>query len=81
MTTDFSYSPLRTTLLQTPTFAIQGFICLALTAAVTFLPRFRNLKQPILSVAAAVVITGAAIIYTHESNEANRQLLVSLFCS
>ena len=36
----------------------------------------RDYKQPILSIAAAIVIAGATIIYTHEANASTRPLLL-----
>lgn len=72
----FGYDRLKTILLQTPTFAIQAFCCLLVTGLVTFWRPARDLKQPILSLAAAIVITGASIIYTRESNDSTRQLLL-----
>ncbi|KAM0748290.1 MFS general substrate transporter [Meredithblackwellia eburnea MCA 4105] len=72
----FGYEQLRSLLLQTPAFAIQGVVCLIVTGLATFTTTFRNLKQPMLSVAALCVVTGSAIIYSHKPTANNRHLLL-----
>ncbi|KAJ7621480.1 major facilitator superfamily domain-containing protein [Roridomyces roridus] len=74
----FGYNQLRSLLLQTPAFAIQGFICLIVTGLVSFTKTFRNLKQPLLSIAACCVIAGTGVVYSTTPTAQNRQLLLGM---
>ncbi|KAF9464593.1 major facilitator superfamily domain-containing protein [Collybia nuda] len=74
----FGFSQLRSLLLQTPAFAIQGIICLIVTGLITFTQTFRGFKQPLLSLAACCVVVGTAVVYTHEPTPGNRQVLLGM---
>lgn len=76
----FGYSQLRSMLLQAPAFAIQAVVCLLVTGLVTFTKFFRNAKQPLLSVAALAVISGTAVIYSHDPTPQNQNLLLGMLC-
>jgi len=72
----FGYSPLVSTLLQIPTFAIQTITSTLVLGLVTFVKPLRNCKQPILSIAALCVIAGCAILYTNSPTGSNGRLLL-----
>lgn len=90
----FNFPQLRSLLLQTPAFAIQGVICRAspapltllnyaviVTGTVTFWRPARKFKQPVLSLAACCVIAGTSVIYSTTPTAANRNLLLGMLCA
>ncbi|KAL6241204.1 hypothetical protein RBB50_011883 [Rhinocladiella similis] len=59
----FGYTALKAQLYTAPNFAVQAVTQLIVSAPPTLLPRFRNMKQPLVAIASVIALIGIVILY------------------
>ncbi|KAK5328326.1 hypothetical protein LTR93_002111 [Exophiala xenobiotica] len=59
----FGYSALKAQLYTAPNFAVQAVTQMIVSAPPTLLPRFRNMKQPLVAGASVIALIGIVLLY------------------
>src|SRR5687768_3386242 len=59
----FGYSDLKAQLFTAPNFAVQGCTQLVVSSLPTFVPWFRQMKQPLTAIASIIALVGIVLLY------------------